>query len=144
MDQPGLRRLRVPDRAELSRLLTALHGAMNALGRDECGDPTIFGSRGHIRACDGMFQVYVQSRSALHWTHAKRQLAGFATVHQDGHDEGALVLSRMPDANEAETLRHYIGLRQTREISPERAQKLREHATKGLLGRFHSLKTEPG
>jgi hypothetical protein len=55
MDQPALNRLRARDRAELSTLLTALHGLMNALRRDECGDPTIFGSRGHIRACEGMF-----------------------------------------------------------------------------------------
>jgi hypothetical protein len=61
MDQPALNRLRAQDRDELSTLLTALHGAMNALCRDECGDPTIFGSRGHIRACDGMFHVYVSA-----------------------------------------------------------------------------------
>ena len=60
--------MRAQDRAELAKLLTALNGAMNALRRDECGDPTIFGSRGHIRACDGTFHVYVQCRSALHWT----------------------------------------------------------------------------
>ena len=51
MDQPGLNRLRVQDRNELSTLLSVLHGAMNALHRDECGDWTIAGSRGHIRAC---------------------------------------------------------------------------------------------
>ena len=33
MDQSELHRLRVQDRAELSQLLTALHGAMNALRR---------------------------------------------------------------------------------------------------------------
>jgi hypothetical protein len=64
----------------------------------------------------------------MHWTYAKKQLAGFATVHQDGDDEGVLVLIRMPSESEAATLRHYIGLRQTREVPPERAQKLREHA----------------
>jgi hypothetical protein len=131
MDQAELHRLRTQDRDELSTLLSVVHGAMNALHRDECGDPTIFGSRGHIRACDGTFHVYVQCRSSMHWTYAKRQLAGFATVHQDGEDEGVLVLSRMPDESEAETLRHYIGLRQTREVPPERAQKLRERATEG-------------
>jgi len=77
--------------------------------------PTIFGSRGHIRACDG-FHVYVRCHSGRAWTFAKRQLASFATVHQDGDDEGVLVLSRMPSESEAETLRHYIGLRQTREM----------------------------
>jgi hypothetical protein len=60
MDQPGLNRLRAQDRDELSTMLTVLHGAMNALRRDECGDPTIFGSRGHIRACDGTFHIYVR------------------------------------------------------------------------------------
>ena len=31
----------------------------------------------------------------MHWTYAKRQLAGFATVHQDGDAEGTLLLMRM-------------------------------------------------
>jgi hypothetical protein len=119
MDQPGLNRLRAKDRDELSTLLSVLHGAMNSLHRDECGDWTIAGSRGHIRACDGTFHVYVQCRSPMHWTHAKKQLAGFATVHQDGDAEGVLLLTRMPDESEAETLRRYVGLRQTRNVGPD-------------------------
>ena len=55
----------------------------------------------------------------MHWTHAKKQLAGFATVHQDGDDEGILLLTRMPNANEAATLRSYVGLRQTRNVGPD-------------------------
>jgi len=43
----------------------------------------------------GMFHVYVGCRFPMHWTYAKRQLAGFATVHQDGDDEGTLLLMRM-------------------------------------------------
>jgi hypothetical protein len=39
-----------------------------------------------------------------------------STVHQDGDDEGVLVLVRMPNDSEAATLRHYNGLRQTREV----------------------------
>jgi hypothetical protein len=53
MDQLRLHRLRVQDRAELSTLLGATHSALNTLRRDQCGDWTISGSRGHIRACDG-------------------------------------------------------------------------------------------
>ena len=49
----------------------------------------------------------------------RRQLSAFTTVHQDGDDEGVLVLSRLPDESEAETLRHYIGLRQTRNVGPD-------------------------
>ena len=134
MDQSELHRLRAQDRDELSTLLTMLHGAMNALRRDECGDWTIFGSRGHIRACDGTFHIYVQCHSVRAWNFAKKQLAGFTTAHQDGDDEGILVLSRMPDETEAETLRHYIGLRQTREVSPEAMQKVRDACRKGRSG----------
>ena len=49
---------------------------------------------------------------------------------------GCAYPSRMPDENEAATLRHYIGLRQTREVPPERAQKLREHSRRAPKGRF--------
>ena len=128
MDQSELHRLRAQDRDELSTLLTILHGAMNALRRDECGDWTIFGSRGHIRACDGTFHVYVQCRSPMHWTYAKKQLAGFAMVHQDGDGEGILMLTRMPNAHEAATLRGYAGLRQTRDVGPNHGSWLHRKA----------------
>ena len=65
-------------------------------------------------------------------------------VHQDGHDEGVLILCRMPDENEAATLRRYVGLRQTREVPPERAQKLRSDVTKGTYGPFHRPNQPPG
>jgi hypothetical protein len=39
----------------------------------------------------------------MHWTYAKRQLARLATVHQDGDDEGARILSQEPEESEAET-----------------------------------------
>ncbi|MET4244606.1 hypothetical protein [Bradyrhizobium sp. RT10b] len=128
MDQPGLNRLRAQGRDELSTLLGVLHGAMNALHRDECGDWTIAGSRGHIRACGGTFHVYVQCRSPMHWTYAKKQLAGFAIVHQDGDNEGILLLTRMPSESEVETLRRYIGLRQTRNVGPDHGYWLRQKA----------------
>ena len=95
MDQPGLHRLRVQDRAELAKLLTALNGAMNALRRDECGDPTIFGSRGHIRACDGSSTS--TSNAALPCTGPtpRRQLASFSMVHQDGDQEGVVLMAKI-------------------------------------------------
>ena len=118
MDQTTLHRLRAQDRSDLSTLLAAVNGAKRGLRLDECGDPTIFGSCGAIRACGGTFHVYVACRSPKAWTYAKRQLASFTTVHQDGDEEGVLALSRLPDGTEAATLRDYIGLRQTREVSP--------------------------
>ena len=48
-----------------------------------------------------------------------------------GDEEGILVFSKMPDAVEAATLRSYIGLRQTREMSPDRAQVFNRPARKG-------------
>ena len=52
MDQARLNQLRHEDRKQLDALLEATNGAMNALRRDECGDWTITGSRGTIRACN--------------------------------------------------------------------------------------------
>jgi hypothetical protein len=129
MDQATLHRLREQDRAELGTLLTAINGAMNTLRRDACGDWTISGSRGHIRACGGTFFVYIEGRSARAWTYAKKQLHGICPVaSQDGDHEGILTFSRMPDADEAVMLRQYVGLRQTREVSPDQAQNLRNAA----------------
>jgi hypothetical protein len=131
MDQTTLNHLRQEDRKQLETLLSIVNGAMNALHRDECGDPAIIGSRGTIRACDGKLYVYIPSGSALAWTWAKKQLAAFTTVSQDGDDEGILVLSRMPDEDEAATLRKYIGLRQTRDIPPEQIQQAQDAVGKG-------------
>ena len=147
MDQPALSRLRAQDRDELSTLLTVLHGAMNTLRRDQCGDPTIIGSRGHNRACDGTFYICLECRSALAWTHAKRQLASFSMVHRDGDQEGILILSRLPDESEAATLRRYVGLRQTREVSPEAIQSVknadREGRSDAHIGQNREAATYP-
>jgi hypothetical protein len=131
MDQATLNHLRQWDRKQLELLLAVVNGAMRAMRRDECGDPTIIGSRGTIRACDAVFYVYIASGSVRAWTAAKKRLAAFTTVHQDGDDEGILVLSRMPDEDEAATLRKYIGLRQTRDIPPEQIQQAQDAVRKG-------------
>jgi hypothetical protein len=135
-DQAKLKHLRQEDLAELDTLLCALNGARNALRRDECGDWAITGSRGTVRACGGKYFVYIASGSALAWTWAKRKLASFTTVSQDGDEEGILLLDRMPTPEEAETLRGYIGLRQTqtRDVTPEQMQKVRDAGQKGSAG----------
>ena len=133
MNRTTLNRLRAQDRQQLETLRVAINGAMNALRRDECGDWTIAGSRGTIRAAYGEFMVFVSCRSRLHWTHARRQLAAFTQVRQDGDDEGVLVLTRTPDAGEAATLRHYIGLRQTVLVPPDRPQTFAQVAGKGRV-----------
>ena len=56
-------------------------------------------------------------------------------MHQDVDDEGVLVIFRMPDEDEAETLRHYIGLRLTREVSPEAIQSVKKRRSEGCSDR---------
>jgi hypothetical protein len=135
MDQAKLTSLRLQDRAELETLLTALNGAKNAIQRDQCGDWTIKGSRGTIRACDGKFYVYIPSGSPQAWTWAKKLLTTFTIPSQDGDDEGILTLDHMPTETEAETLRDYIGLRQTRDIPADRIQKALDARQIGSVGR---------
>jgi hypothetical protein len=118
-----LARLQQQDRVALSSMLVSLNGAKNALRRDQCGDWTIRGSRGHVRACGKRFSVYVTTQSARAWTFAKRAL-DFCQLSQDGDDEGILTLDRLPSSAEAEIMRQYIGLRQTRDVPPERASAL--------------------
>jgi hypothetical protein len=131
MDQAKLNRGRAQDRTELETLLTAVNGAMNSVCRDDCGDWTIAGSRGTIRACNGKFYVYIPSGSVRAWGFAKKALAGFTTPHQDGDEEGILVLTEMPDQEQAASLRDYIGLRQTRDVPPDQIQKAQAAAQNG-------------
>jgi hypothetical protein len=113
MKQFELNALRAEDREHLDEMLTAINGAKNALHRDDCGDPAIIGSRGHITACDGVFSIYVVCQSPKHWTWAKKAL-DFCDVFLDGDDEGIMTLTRLPTADEAEAIRHYTGVKQTR------------------------------
>jgi hypothetical protein len=123
MDQTALTAHRQRDKADLQTLLTALNGAKRALHRDECGDAAIQGSRGTIRCCNGTYSIFLECHSARAWGFAKKQLAGIAVVTQDGDEEGVLTFTRTPTAEEAETLRHYLGIRQT--VPPETALRLR-------------------
>ena len=50
MDQPGLNRLRVQDRADLAELLATLNGAMNAPLRHECVATQPFSDHADISA----------------------------------------------------------------------------------------------
>ena len=85
---------------------------MNSLGGTAVRRPDDLWSRGYNQCLRGTFHCYVWGIGPV-WTNAKQRLASFTTVHQDGDDEGILILSRVPDADEAATLRYYIGLRQT-------------------------------
>jgi hypothetical protein len=118
MDQTTIHKFRLVDKSELQTLLGALNGAKNSLGLDACGDYMIEGSRGTIRACNGKFFMYLAPGSARAWGFVKKALASIATPSQDGDDEGILTFDRIPTDEEAEVIRHYIGLRQTRDAPP--------------------------
>jgi hypothetical protein len=114
MDKSTLHTLRQHDHIALQTLLTTLNGAKNALRRDGCGDWMIEGSLGEIRRDADRFIVYLGCHSKRAWTSAKRRLADFTAVLDDGDEEGILLLTRIPLEAEIATLRDYIGLRQTR------------------------------
>jgi hypothetical protein len=120
----------------------ALSSASTAFRRDECGDPRINGSRGHVYSVPGVFLagaektpgflLYCQCESRKAWTYAKRALA-FARVTQEGDDEGCLFMDRPPSTSGAETIRAYLGITKTREISDDHLAKLNSCSRCGRL-----------
>ena len=104
-------------RAALLKLVSALGCREAALRRDECGDWRIGGSNGHIFAVPGTldqpnrpgFMLYVMTASQKAWTFAKRALA-FTKVINDGDEEVAFVMHRLPTADEATLIRRYCGI----------------------------------
>jgi hypothetical protein len=54
------------------------------------------------------------------WTNIKAQLV-FARLTQDGDDEGCFYLDRLPTQAEAGPVRHALGIRKRRHLSPEEA-----------------------
>jgi hypothetical protein len=119
-------------RAALLKLTKALVSRDSALRRDECGDWRIEGSSGHVYAVPGTldqpnrpgFVLYIMTSSPKAWTFAKRALA-FAKVINDGDEEGAFVMSRLPTADEAALIRRYCGISKRREISEAEVERLR-------------------
>jgi hypothetical protein len=119
-------------RAALLKFTKALVSRDSALRRDECGDWRIEGSSGHVYAVPGTldqpnrpgFMLYVMTTSPKAWTFAKRPLA-FAKVINDGDEEGAFVMRRLPTADEAGLIRRYCGIPKRREVSEAERDRLR-------------------
>jgi hypothetical protein len=102
----------------------------NCLRRDECGDWAIFGNSFQLMiGCD--FEP--RWSSARGWTEAKRRLA-FGKVTQDGDEEGAIILERLPTQEEATQIRLVLGIPMRRQIVSETLLKvLSEGRIKRLL-----------
>jgi hypothetical protein len=113
-------------RPALLALRDALGCRDSALRRDECGDWRIAGRFGHIHAVPGSldrFQIFIAG-SVRWWANAKAALKLFADLANDGDDEGVLFFDRLPTAEEAETIRHYVGLAKKRVLSDEERERL--------------------
>jgi hypothetical protein len=109
-------------------LLLSLAGALSVskanLARDPCGDWNMVGRRGHISTDGTALYVYLAPGTVRRCESAKCVLS-FATVHQDGDDEGVLKLVGFPTAEQAETLRKLVGLRKVTPLTDAQRSNLR-------------------
>jgi hypothetical protein len=87
---------------------------------DQCLD-------GHIYGVPEGFQFVVFKQGLRSWNVAKYRLA-FCTVTQDGDNEGAFILDRLPSRAEAEIIRVVLRIPKRRHLSEEQ----REIATERL------------
>jgi hypothetical protein len=119
-------------RAALLRFARALGSRDVALQRDECGDWRIEGQHGHVYATPGPvgaksmkagFQMFVLDWTARGWKAAKDVLPG--VVCNDGDDEGAVFLDRLPTAAEAVSIRKWCGIAKKRMLSDAERERLR-------------------
>ena len=69
--------------------------------------------------------IYVSCETKMGWTYAKKAL-GFAKLTNDGDDEGAFFLGRLPTKSEADAIRSYCGIRKRAELSEESLAQIRE------------------
>ncbi len=123
-------------RATLLKLAESVGCTAGALRRDECGDWSIQGARGHIYAVPGVlaegfrdragFLIYVDcgsySAASRAWSLTRTDLA-FATVINDGDTEGCLFLDRLPTSSAI--IRKRVRIRKKREISDAERKRLR-------------------
>jgi hypothetical protein len=131
------------DKAQQLKLLEALGARESTLRLDECECWRIGGGRGYIYTWgdNQSWVMYCRCRSSKAWAFAKRRLAGFARVTQDGDDEGCLKLDRLPTADEAATIRDLLGIPKRVAISDSQRELLLAHAfTRGRVKRGDNRK----
>jgi hypothetical protein len=116
------------DRAQQLRLLAALGAWDRALRRDECGAWRISGTRGTIHTDGRGWVMYVSGRSVRHWSAVRAKLAAFATITQDGDEEGVARLHDLPAPEQAAVIREALGIRKRVAVSTEQRSRLRELA----------------
>ena len=112
------------DRAQQLRLLAALGAWDRALRRDELAAWRIQGTRGHIYTDGKAWVMYVAGRSVRHWSAVRTKLATFATITQDGDEEGVARLHDLPAPEQAEVIREALGIRKRVAVSNSWRQRL--------------------
>jgi hypothetical protein len=107
-------------------MLAALNASKSQLRRDGCGDWRITGTQGYVYADGAGFLLGVTRQSIRGWNAAKKLLP-FCRLTQDGDDEGCLHLDRLPDTEEARTIRAVLGIRKRMEYSPDDLARRKQH-----------------
>src|SRR6185295_9555279 len=95
-----------------------------ALRRDELAAWRIQGTRGHIYTDGKAWVMYVAGRSVRHWSAVRTKLATFATITQDGDEEGVARLHDLPAPEQAEVIREALGIRKRVAVSNSWRQRL--------------------
>jgi hypothetical protein len=105
------------DRAQQLRLLAALGAWDRALRRDELAAWCIAGTRGRIYTDGKGWVLHVACRSSRHWSAVRAKLATFATITQDGDEEGVARLHDLPAPEQAAVIREALGIRKRVAVS---------------------------
>ena len=113
------------DNSALSKLISALDATAGALKKDGCGAWHVAGTRGHIHFDGSTWTIYIQCRSPLGWTWAKKKLG--LPVVQDGDEEGCMRLDSLPDRKLAGKIRAAIGLRKAPSLSADERERRAAH-----------------
>jgi hypothetical protein len=72
------------------------------------------------------------------WGFAKQALA-FAELCNDGDDEGAFILNRLPTESEAAIIRAKLGIAKKRQVTEAELERLRRHAVENAFKPQESL-----
>jgi hypothetical protein len=113
------------DRAQQLRLLAALGAWDRALRRDELAAWAIMGTRGRIYTDGKGWVLHAAGRSVRHWSAVRAKLAAFATITQDGDDEGVARLHDLPAPEQAAVIREALGIRKRVAVSSRQRERLR-------------------
>lgn len=125
-------------RPRLLALAPMLDISLTQLRRDECSDWVIIGRRGTIYALPAYFQIVITGWTARGWNACKADFT-FASLHQNGEDEGSFTMHRDPTPDEAEKIRKWVGLKRRRHLDADALAALQARG-RAALGELRHLR----